>query len=88
MKGKLEMGRRLLKSLGSEPGFFRMGMTAAVLKEGGTIPVESEEWMMAEMRGSREGRQDLTRGVGRGYSWQVEGLEFRMRLSISDVLGS
>ena len=31
MKGRLEMGRRLLKLLGSEPGFFNMGVTAAVL---------------------------------------------------------
>lgn len=43
MNGKCEMGRRLLKSLGSEPGFLRMGVTAADLKDEGTMPVESEE---------------------------------------------
>lgn len=68
MKGRLEIGRRLLKLLGSEPGFFSIGVTAAVLKSVGTIPVEREEWMMADMRGSREERQDLTRAVGRGSS--------------------
>ena len=68
MKGRLEMGRRLLKLLGSEPGFFRIGVTTAVLKSGGTIPVVSEEWIMAVMRGSREERQDLTKVVGRGSS--------------------
>ena len=39
MKGRLEMGRRLLKLLGSEPGFLRIGETAAVLKGEGTEPV-------------------------------------------------
>lgn len=42
---------------------------------------------MAEMRGSREEREDLTRVVGRGSSWQVEGLEFLMRVEISDGAG-
>lgn len=30
--GRLDMGRRLLKSLGSDPGFLRIGMTAADLR--------------------------------------------------------
>ena len=63
-----------MKLLGSKPGFLRMGVTAAVLKSEGTVPVESEEWMIAEIRGSKEGREDFTRDVGRGSSWQVEGL--------------
>lgn len=42
-----------MKSLGSEPVFFNTGVTAAVLKSEGTIPVISEEWMMAEERGGR-----------------------------------
>lgn len=29
---------------------------------------------MAEIRGSKDGREDFTRDVGRGSSWQVEGL--------------
>ena len=58
MKGRLEMGRRLLKLLGSETGFLRIGETAAVLKGEGTEPVVREEWMMAAIRGSSEGRQD------------------------------
>lgn len=48
-----------MKSLGSEPVFFNTGVTAAVLKSEGTIPVVSEEWMMAEIKGRREGREDL-----------------------------
>ena len=63
MKGRLEMGRRLLKSLGSEPGFLRIGETAAVLKCEGTEPVLREEWMMAVIMESSEGRQDKTRGL-------------------------
>ena len=69
------MDRRLLKSFGSEPGFFSIGLTAADLKSAGTIPVDSEEWMMVDMRGNRQGRQDLTRTVGKGSSWQVDGLD-------------
>lgn len=38
---RLEMGQRLLKSLGSEPVYFNIGVTAAVLKSEGTIPVRS-----------------------------------------------
>lgn len=34
-----------------------MGLTAVVLKSVGTIPVVSEEWMMVDMRGSREKSQ-------------------------------
>ena len=87
MKGRLEIGRRLLKLLGSEPGFFRIGVTAAVLKAGGTIPVDSEEWIMAEMRGSREERQDLTRIVGMGSSWHVEGLDLWRLWQKDQVMG-
>lgn len=66
MKGKLEMGRRLLKLLGSNPGFFRIGVTEAVLSDNGTVPEVKDEWMILVMKGASEGRQDLTRAVGRG----------------------
>lgn len=82
------MGRRLLKLLGSDPGFLRMGLTAADLKGVGTIPVDSEEWMMAEMRGSKEERQDLTKEVGRGSSWHVEDLDLVISSDITEGLGS
>ena len=68
MNGRLEIGRKLLKLEGSAPGFFRIGVIAAVLKVVGKVPVVREEWMMAEMRGARGGRQALTRCVGRGSS--------------------
>lgn len=42
--------------MGSEPVFFNIGVT----------PLVSDEWMMAETRGRRDRRQDLTRAVGRG----------------------
>jgi len=41
---------------------------AAVLNDEGTVPVVREEWMIAEMRGTREGRQALTSCVGMGTS--------------------
>lgn len=43
MKGKFEMGRKLLRSVGSEVGFLRIGVTAAVLRGRGTVPEVSEE---------------------------------------------
>ena len=65
----MEMGQRLLLLLlGSAPGFFSIGVMATVLKSVGTIPVESEDWMMAEMGGNREGRQAFTRTVGRAWT--------------------
>ena len=87
MKGRLEIGRRLLKLLGSEPGFLRIGETAAVLKGEGTEPVVREEWMMAAIRGSSEGRQDMTRAVGRGSNWHVDGFDLQMRSEIAEGSG-
>lgn len=68
MKGRSEIGRKLLRLEGSAPGFVSIGVIAAVLKDVGTVTVVREEWMMAEMRGTREGREALTRTVGRGSS--------------------
>ncbi len=51
---------------------------AAVLKDVGKVPVVREEWMMAEMRGTREGRQALTSC----------GLDFWMSSVISERVGS
>ena len=39
MNGRLEIGRKLLKSEGSAPGFFSIGVIAAVLKVVGKVPV-------------------------------------------------
>ncbi len=38
MKGRFEMGRKLSRLLGSAPGFLRIGVIAAILKNDGTIP--------------------------------------------------
>jgi len=43
MNGKFEIGRKLFRLLGSEPGFLRIGDTVAVLRDEGTIPVVREE---------------------------------------------
>jgi len=88
MKGKLEMGRKLLKIFGSKPGFLSIGVTAADLKNEGTIPVVRDACIMVEIRGSREGRQDLIKLVGRGSNRQVEGLDLRIVSAISKRLGS
>lgn len=59
--GKLEIGRRLLKFLGSQPDFLRIGLAAE--------PEVREEWRM--MTDDREGWQTLLRCVRRGPSWRV-----------------
>lgn len=74
--------------LGSKPGFFSIGVTAADLRDDGTEPEVREEWMMAVIRGSREGREAITREDGRGSSWQVDGLEFLMSFDKSAAEGS
>ena len=68
MRRRLDLGRKLLKLEGSAPGFFRIGVMAAVLKDVGTVPIVREEWKIAQMRGIREGREALTKCVGRGSS--------------------
>lgn len=48
---------------------------AAILNEVGTIPEVSNEWMIATIKGNREGRQALTKAKGRWSNWQVEDLD-------------
>ena len=55
-----------MKLLGSEPGFFIVGVIAADLKDEGTRPEVREECMMTVIMEAREGRQAFTRAVGRG----------------------
>lgn len=52
--GKLDIGRRLLKSVGSGPGFMRTGVTAAVLRNDGTIPEVRKELKNSVINGLRE----------------------------------
>lgn len=66
MNGRFEIGQKLLRLLGSKPSFLSIGVTAAVLRREGTIPVVREEWMISKMRGDMEGRVFFTRIVGRG----------------------
>ena len=44
--------------------------------------------MMAVIRGSREGREAITSAEGSGSSWQVDGLDLRMRVDRSEAEGS
>lgn len=73
---------------GSEPGYFRIGVTEAVLRDVGTVAVDREELIMDVMMGEIEGRQDLTRTVGMGSSKQEEFLDLVMSLVISSTVGS
>lgn len=77
-----------MKLLGSEPGFFNIGVTGADFRHDGTEPEVREEWIMAVIRGSREGREAITRADGTGSSWQVVNLDLRMRSDKSAAEGS
>ena len=63
IQGRLDTGRKLLKLEWSAPDFFRIGVMAAFLKDLGTVTVVREEWMIAEIRETREGRQAITNCV-------------------------
>ena len=47
----------------SKPGFFRVGLIMVTFSEGGTVPVDSEELIMAVIREVMEGRYALTSAV-------------------------
>ena len=64
-----------------------MGVIVAVLRGAGMEPEEREECMMLVMSGKREGRQSLTRFVGRGSRLQVEDLDFFKREDSSVGVG-
>lgn len=53
-----------------------MGVIAASLKAGGTVPEVRDELMMLRMRGVRQGRQDFTSGDGMGSKGQVDSFIF------------
>ena len=56
---------------GSSPGFLRVGVIAASLRESGTDPVWREELTMERISGERTGRQVLTSAEGIGSRVQV-----------------
>lgn len=70
---RLEMGRKLLGSSGSRPGFFRRGVMAASLSGVGTVPEVREELMMLVMSGTRGVEQAMTRFDGMGSRGEVDG---------------
>lgn len=70
---KIRHRTEIVEVIGVITRFHRNEVVAAVLDGLGTIPAVREEWMMAEMQWSREGRQTLTRGAERG-SIEVESL--------------
>lgn len=64
------MGQRVLKSLGSAPGFLSMGVMTVVLKDEGTIQKVREECIIPVIKEDREGRQALTRTLERGSNYR------------------
>ena len=74
--GRFEIGRKLLRSLGSKPGFLNIRVIIADLRGAGIEPEEREECMMSVMSGKREGGWSLTRFVGRGSRLRVGDLSF------------
>lgn len=57
----LEIGRKLLRSSGSRPGFLKMGVIEAVLRQAGTIPE-----VIKELNILPPGRDTLRDGEGTG----------------------
>ena len=55
-KGRLEMGRQFFKRFLSSDGFFNRGLTMAVFRSGGTMPVVRDVLMMFVMVGKRMSR--------------------------------
>lgn len=45
----------------------------------------SEEWMIADMRGRMEPEQILSKTIGRGSSWEVDGFDLWMRSKITEA---
>ena len=80
------MGRKLLGSSGSRPGFLRRGVITASLRGFGTVPEVREELMMSVMSGAREVEQVLTRSEGRGSKGEVEDFREEMVLERSAVV--
>ena len=59
---------------GSEPDFFKMGLTMADLNDEGTIPKIREELMALVIAGQIESMIVTSRGTGRGSAGDVERL--------------
>ena len=56
----------MLKLSESSPGFFSIGLTIAVINDDGTVPERREVVSIDVINGAMDGRQLLTRLVGRG----------------------
>ena len=69
------MGLKLERTSRSRFGFFRSGLTAAVLKGAGTSPLWSDLLMRVVRKWTRVGEQLFSRGVGMGSREQVVGLD-------------
>jgi len=80
------MGLKLFGLSGSRPGFLRIGVIAASLRGGGTMPEVREELMISVMSGATEERQAVTRVEGMGSRGQVEDLMPESILERSDVV--
>ena len=70
-KGRFQIGLKLLGLSGLSPGFFRIGVIAAILRDGGTMPEDREEVIVVVMSEERAGSQALTKLEGMGSRVQV-----------------
>jgi len=75
MNDKLDTGRKCFNWFGSRPGFFRRGLTTAVLKQGGNTPDCRHLFTRSVRDGNSTFNELRNRGVGMGSSVQVVGLE-------------
>ncbi len=71
MKGRLEMGRKLLRLSKSTGVFLGTGVTAAILNAAGTIPQHKESFIILRTTEPREAKHDLNSWVGIGSIMEV-----------------
>lgn len=77
------IGLRLLKSLGSEPGFLRMGVTCPSWRESGTLPDKKEALMILVQKEEMIWLRFCTKAEGSGsVVWEV-GIKFAIILKTS-----
>ena len=85
---RLDIGRKFAGSDDESPGFFRMGVTSACLKEAGKVPCENERFASLAMSMEKTPEHDLISDVGtKSRADDLAGSELRMPKTSLGVTG-